>query len=43
MTISKGMGGYYFNSQALVADAFHTLTDLVSDFKVLAEWFGEAG
>ena len=36
MALSKGVGGYYFNSQALVADAFHALTDLVSDFMTLA-------
>lgn len=36
MAVSKGIGGYYFNSQALVADAFHALTDLVSDFMTLA-------
>lgn len=36
MAISKGIGGYYFNSQALIADAFHALTDLVSDFMTLA-------
>ena len=36
MAISKGIGGYYFNSQALVADAFHALTDLVSDIMTLA-------
>ena len=36
MAISKGIGGYYFNSQALAADAFHALTDLVSDFMTLA-------
>lgn len=35
MAIGKGIGGYYFNSQALVADAFHALTDLVSDFMTL--------
>jgi len=35
MAIGKGIGGYYFNSQALVADAFHSLTDLVSDFMTL--------
>ena len=35
MAISKGIGGYYFHSQALVADAFHSLTDLVSDFMTL--------
>ncbi|MCJ1286653.1 hypothetical protein MMC26_005999 [Xylographa opegraphella] len=36
MAVSKGIGGYFFNSQALVADAFHALTDLVSDFMTLA-------
>ncbi|KAL8923727.1 MAG: hypothetical protein Q9208_004479 [Pyrenodesmia sp. 3 TL-2023] len=35
MAICKGAGGYVFNSQALVADAFHALTDLVSDFMTL--------
>ncbi|KAL9103960.1 MAG: hypothetical protein Q9187_008952, partial [Circinaria calcarea] len=36
MAISKGIGGYYFNSQALVADGFHALTDMVSDVMTLA-------
>ncbi|KAI9724853.1 MAG: hypothetical protein M1812_000129 [Candelaria pacifica] len=36
MAIGKGVGGYYFHSQALIADAFHSLTDLVSDFMTLA-------
>lgn len=36
MAIGKGIGGYVFHSQALVADAFHALTDLVSDFMTLA-------
>lgn len=36
MAIGKGIGGYMFHSQALVADAFHALTDLVSDFMTLA-------
>ena len=36
MAIGKGLGGYFLNSQALVADAFHSLTDLVSDFLTLA-------
>lgn len=35
MAICKGTGGYVFNSQALVADAFHAMTDLVSDFMTL--------
>jgi cation diffusion facilitator family transporter len=36
MAISKGIGGYVFHSQALIADGFHALTDLVSDFMTLA-------
>ena len=36
MAIGKGIGGYVFHSQALIADAFHALTDLVSDVMTLA-------
>lgn len=36
MAIGKGIGGYLLNSQSLVADGFHSLTDLVSDFLTLA-------
>ncbi|KAF2399409.1 cation efflux protein [Trichodelitschia bisporula] len=36
MAIGKGVGGYVFHSQALSADAVHSLTDLVSDFMTLA-------
>lgn len=36
MAIVKGVGGYYFNSKALTADAIHSLTDLVSDVMTLA-------
>lgn len=36
MAIGKGVGGWVFHSQALIADAFHSLTDLVSDFMTLA-------
>lgn len=36
MAISKGIGGYMFHSQALIADAYHALTDMVSDFMTLA-------
>ncbi|GAB7357744.1 hypothetical protein MBLNU459_g0399t1 [Dothideomycetes sp. NU459] len=36
MAIAKGAGGYAFNSQALTADAIHSLTDLISDFTTLA-------
>ncbi|EFQ99878.1 mitochondrial metal transporter 2 [Nannizzia gypsea CBS 118893] len=35
MAIGKGVGGYVFHSQALVADAYHALADLVSDFMTL--------
>ncbi|RMZ76125.1 hypothetical protein DV738_g5136, partial [Chaetothyriales sp. CBS 135597] len=36
MAVGKGIGGYVFNSQALIADGFHALTDLLSDFMTLA-------
>ncbi|OJD11796.1 hypothetical protein AJ78_07509, partial [Emergomyces pasteurianus Ep9510] len=36
MAIGKGFGGYIFNSSALIADAYHAATDLVSDFMTLA-------
>ncbi|KAL1649850.1 mitochondrial metal transporter [Didymella pomorum] len=36
MAVGKGFGGYVFNSQALTADAIHSLTDLVSDVMTLA-------
>lgn len=36
MAVGKGVGGYIFHSQALIADAVHALTDLVSDFMTLA-------
>lgn len=35
MAIGKFVGGYVFHSQALIADAYHALTDLVSDFMTL--------
>ncbi|KAL3481793.1 cation efflux family-domain-containing protein [Aspergillus californicus] len=35
MAIGKFVGGYIFHSQALIADAYHALTDLVSDFLTL--------
>lgn len=31
----KGIGGILFNSQALLADAIHSVTDLVTDFAVI--------
>ncbi|KAF1992029.1 hypothetical protein K402DRAFT_388601 [Aulographum hederae CBS 113979] len=36
MAVVKGIGGYVFHSQALSADAIHSLTDMVSDFMTLA-------
>ncbi|KAI9804877.1 MAG: hypothetical protein M1825_001246 [Sarcosagium campestre] len=36
MAVGKGAGGWIFNSQALLADAVHALTDLFSDFMTLA-------
>lgn len=36
MALAKGAGGYYFNSQSMIADAWHSLTDLASDFLTLA-------
>ncbi|KAI8228831.1 Mitochondrial metal transporter 2 [Colletotrichum sp. SAR 10_99] len=36
MAIAKGAGGYAFGSQAMVADAWHSLTDLASDILTLA-------
>ncbi|KAL8966167.1 MAG: hypothetical protein Q9183_003492 [Haloplaca sp. 2 TL-2023] len=35
MAVCKGTAGYAFHSQALVADAFHAMTDLISDFMTL--------
>ncbi|EGD97299.1 cation efflux family protein [Trichophyton tonsurans CBS 112818] len=35
MAVGKGVGGYVFHSQALIADAYHALADLVSDFMTL--------
>ncbi|OAA65726.1 cation efflux family protein [Niveomyces insectorum RCEF 264] len=36
MALAKGAGGYAFNSQSMIADAWHSLTDLASDFLTLA-------
>lgn len=36
MAIAKGFGGYAFNSQSMIADAWHSLTDLASDILTLA-------
>ncbi|KAK1751640.1 cation efflux family-domain-containing protein [Echria macrotheca] len=36
MAVAKGAGGYMFNSQSMVADAWHSLTDLASDILTLA-------
>jgi hypothetical protein len=36
MAIAKGAGGYAFGSQSMIADAWHSLTDLASDILTLA-------
>ncbi|PSR75364.1 cation efflux family-domain-containing protein [Coniella lustricola] len=36
MAVAKFAGGYVFSSQAMVADAWHSLTDLASDVLTLA-------
>ncbi|KAM7195737.1 putative xylulose kinase [Rhypophila sp. PSN 637] len=36
MAIAKAAGGYAFNSQSMIADAWHSLTDLASDILTLA-------
>lgn len=36
MAVAKGLGGYFFNSQSMIADAWHSLTDLASDVLTLA-------
>ncbi|ORY69872.1 cation efflux family-domain-containing protein [Pseudomassariella vexata] len=36
MAIAKGVGGYAFNSKAMIADAIHSVTDLASDILTLA-------
>ncbi|CAX44730.1 conserved hypothetical protein [Candida dubliniensis CD36] len=36
LAISKGVGGVYFHSQALVADAIHSVSDMLADFLTLA-------
>lgn len=36
MAVAKGVGGYMFNSQSMIADAWHSLTDLASDVLTLA-------
>lgn len=36
MAVAKGIGGYTFNSHAMVADAWHSVTDLASDVLTLA-------
>lgn len=36
LAISKGVGGVYFHSQSLIADAIHSVSDMVADFLTLA-------
>ena len=36
LAVSKGLGGVYFHSQALIADAIHSVSDMFADFLTLA-------
>lgn len=36
MAVAKFVGGYVFNSQSMIADAWHSMTDLASDILTLA-------
>lgn len=36
MAVSKGIGGVYFHSQSLIADAIHSISDMFADFLTLA-------
>ncbi|KAI5955646.1 MMT2 [Candida jiufengensis] len=36
LAISKGVGGVVFHSQALIADAIHSVSDMLADFLTLA-------
>lgn len=36
MAVAKFIGGYIFNSQAMIADGWHSMTDLASDILTLA-------
>ncbi|KAA1476795.1 cation efflux protein [Dentipellis sp. KUC8613] len=38
LTSAKGAAGYFMNSAALLADAGHSLSDLLGDFVVLFSW-----
>ncbi|KAH9910632.1 cation efflux family-domain-containing protein [Fomitopsis serialis] len=38
LTASKGLAGWYMNSASLLADAGHSLSDLLGDFVTLATW-----
>ena len=35
LSLAKGIGGFLFSSQALVADAIHSISDLVTDIAVI--------
>ncbi|OSX66605.1 hypothetical protein POSPLADRAFT_1053238, partial [Postia placenta MAD-698-R-SB12] len=38
LTVSKGAAGWYMNSASLLADAGHSLSDLLGDFVTLTCW-----
>lgn len=38
LTLIKGIAGYYLASASLIADAGHSLSDLIGDFITLFCW-----
>ena len=42
MALAKGLGGWLFSSQTLMADGLHSLTDLLEDFLTLYAVFWSA-
>lgn len=38
LTVAKGLGGYFLHSASLLADAGHSLSDLLGDLVVLFSW-----
>lgn len=36
LALSKGVGGVYYHSQSLIADAIHSVSDMLADFMTLA-------
>jgi len=38
LTVTKGLAGLWMNSASLLAEAGHSLSDLLGDFVTLATW-----